>query len=198
MSYTRIKQYVPQKCYFCGETHSSRDCILEKRLAPVLKKKVGIIMEHYIADNFNCPKCGNHTLTVLGSNTPSLDIICTTCLKLIEVKSKCLSVEKIPSDIRLNHGAYIDFQNRLNDDLDLFVIIYGVNREKKQISIKEVLYISNAKIKNKDIVDISKCLSNNLSLISIKDKNKLEKLKIPSSTKIIDFSELVSDYLSKM
>jgi hypothetical protein len=198
MAYIRsIKPHLP-KCYFCGDSHSSRECPLEKQLAPILKKKVGMAMEHYIADNFACPKCGNHTLEVIGNHTPSLDIICSTCSKMIEVKSKCLSVEKIPSDIRLNHGAYVDFQNRLNDDLDLFVIIYGVDRIKKQISIKEVLYISNDNLKNKDLIEISKCSYNNLSLISIKDKNKLDKLKIPSSTKIIDFSDLVHTYLSSM
>ena len=80
-------------CYFCGGNHACRDCPIEKKIAPILKKKVGNEMEHYVALNCSCPCCRNKTLHVIGNHSPSLDIICLNqrCGRKFEIKSKCLS-----------------------------------------------------------------------------------------------------------
>ena len=190
------------KCYFCGENHTCRECPLEAQMAPILKKKVGIMMEHYVANNFVCPDCNKSTMKVIGNHSPSLDIICSECSKKIEVKSKCLSASKIPKDIRLPHGSYLDYINRLDNGLDLFVVIYGVDRIKKLIKIREVLHATNSLLKNKEIIEVikrqdmnSRGQPSNLSTIFIKDKDKLNFLSIPNKERFIDFSDEISKFL---
>jgi len=185
-----------QKCYFCGEDHTCRDCPLELQMAPILKKKVGAMMEHYVANNFQCPSCNKKTLRVIGNHSPSLDIVCS-CGKKIEVKSKCLSVTKLPNDIKLPHGSYIDYINRLKDGLDLFIIIYGVDRIKKIIKIREVLYATHSMLTNDSIIQVIKRDDNTLSTIFIKDRTKLTVLPIPSADRIIDFNSEVEDFRNK-
>ena len=165
---------LPIKCYFCNGNHICRNCPVEASLSPIYKKKVGNMMEYYIAENFKCPECDSQSLYVLGNNTPSIDIICDVCERKYEVKSKCLSVQKIPNDINLNHGSYINYINRLNERLNLFVIIYGVDRVSKNIFIREVLYANNSLLLNTSIIDVKK--NNTCSTIIIKNKEYLKKL----------------------
>lgn len=185
------------RCHFCNENHTCRQCPLELEISPFLKKKVGSIMEHYIGNNFTCPYCENNTLKVIGNHTPSLDIICTTptCNIKIEVKSKCLSVNTLPTDINLPHGSFIDYCNRIKSQLDLIVIIYGVDRNKKQINIREVLYAPYDKLKNINIIEVSKRNNSNLSEIKIKNRTQLEKLNIPRGKKLIDFKNDIIDFI---
>jgi hypothetical protein len=185
-----------QKCYFCGEDHTCRDCPLELQMAPVLKKKVGTMMEHYVANNFTCPSCNKKDLRVIGNHSPSLDIVCK-CGKKIEVKSKCLSISKLPTDIMLPHGSYIDYVNRLKGGLDLFIIIYGVDRIKKIIKIREVLYATHTMLTDGSNINVIKRNDNGLSTITIKDRTKLNILPVPISDRTIDFSGDVEDFKNK-
>lgn len=196
MSCVYHKKACINKCYFCGENHTCRECPLEAMMAPILKKKVGILMEHYVANNFHCPQCSGSNMKVIGNHSPSLDIICSDCNKKIEVKSKCLSVNNLPSDIRLPHGNYSDYLNRLNDGLDLIVVIYGVDRSKKLIKIREVLHASTQMLNNKSIISVEKRTDNNLSTILIKNRNCLINLSIPSKDRIIDFSSEIYPYIT--
>lgn len=168
------------KCYFCNGDHICRNCPIEASLSPIYKKKVGNMMEYYIADNFKCPECNNQSLYVLGNNTPSLDIICNFCERKFEVKSKCLSIQKIPKDINLNHGSYNNYISRLSEKLNLFVIIYGVDRITKTIYIREVLYANNSLLLNTNIIDVEK--NNKCSIIIIKNKEYLKKLIFKKNT----------------
>jgi hypothetical protein len=103
------------------------------------------------------------------------------------VKSKCLSVNNLPNDIKLPHGSYIDYVHRLNEGLNLIVIIYGVDRIKKMIKIREVLYANNNLLNKIDIIKVSKRIDNNLSTILIKNKEKLDKLKVQTKNTILTF-----------
>lgn len=183
------------KCYFCSENHTCRECPLEAEMAPVLKKKIGMLMEHYIANNFVCPQCDKNTLNVIGNHSPSLDIVCRECSKKIEVKSKCLSVNNLPNDIRLPHGSYHDFINRIDNGLDLFVVIYGVDRIRKTIKIREVLHVPTIILKNYNTIEIVKRNDNNLSTILIKNRLSLNQLDIPNKDKTIDFGDDIIQYL---
>ena len=169
-----------QNCHFCGGDHKCRECPKEASLSPIYKNIIGNKMEYFIADNFKCPECNCQSLFVLGNHTPSLDIICRNCSKKFEVKSKCLSVSIIPSDINLNHGSYNNYISRLSERLNLFVIIYGVDRISKNITIREVLYANNSLLLNTDVINVNK--NNNRSLIIIKDKEKLQKLNFKKGT----------------
>ena len=162
-------------CYFCGGNHACRDCPIEKKIAPILKKKVGNEMEHYVALNCSCPCCRNKTLHVIGNHSPSLDIICLneSCGRKFEIKSKCLSVKHLPLDIKMPHGNYIDYKNRQRDGLDFIIVIYKVNRKTKTIIIREVLYIDNDTINNGDVVNVVKRDNSHLSTIKI--QNRLHK-----------------------
>jgi hypothetical protein len=175
------------KCFFCNGNHTCRTCPIENKMAPILRKKVGNLMEYYIADNLECPECHVRKLKVIGNHTPSLDIICSNCNNKFEVKSKCLSVNNLPNDIKLPHGSYIDYVHRLNEGLNLIVIIYGVDRIKKMIKIREVLYANNNLLNKIDIIKVSKRIDNNLSTILIKNKEKLDKLKVQTKNTILTF-----------
>jgi len=161
------------KCHYCSGNHNRRDCKLEAIESPENKNKIGTIMEHFIANNLKCPECYSNELFVLGNHTPSLDIICRTCTRKFEVKSKCLSVNKIPADINLNHGSYKYYIKRLEQQLNLIVVIYGI-KCKDTIYIKEILYANNSLLLNSDVIVVNNI--NNRSKIVIKNKYKLEKI----------------------
>jgi len=182
------------QCYFCNGAHMSRNCPKEMAMAPKFKKKVGIMMEYWIANNLKCPECNQHCLNVIGNHTPSLDIICNNdnCSKKFEVKSKCLSINKLPNDINLPHGSYIDYVSRLEEDLNLIVIIYGVDRINKMINIREVLYADNNHLKS-SIIEVQKRTDSNLSTIKIKNKKELKKLNLPTINTLLSFK---NDYES--
>jgi len=182
------------KCYFCGGTHLCRDCPQETMLAPILKKYIGGIMEDFIGDNFSCPSCNQKTMTVLGNHSPSLDIVCQNCNRKFEVKSKCLSVTKLPKDITLPHGNFNDYKNRQSKGLDLFVIIYKVDRVNKRITIREVLYAKNGEILKNNNIKVMKRNKSHLSTINIYNKNLLTKM-ILEKLYQFDFSSIIDDYL---
>jgi len=186
-----------KKCYFCNEEHSCRNCPLEQQIAPILKNKVGILMEHYIANNFKCPLCSKKKLHVIGNNSPSLDIVCS-CGNKIEVKSKCLSVSKLPNDIQLPHGNYNDYINRLKHGLELFIIIYGVDRINKIIKIREILYANHSMMLNENIIKVVKKEENTRSTIIIKDRTKLNMVPVPNIDKIINFTSEVENYKMRL
>lgn len=163
-------------CTFCNKyDHSSKECKLEKETSIKLKLLVGNMMEYYIANNIKCPECNNNSLNVIGNNIPSCDIICTNCNKIYEIKSKCLSCTIIPDDIIINHGHYDKFISKINEGLNIIIIIYSVDRYKKSIKIREILYINNNNIKNYKIINISK-KDNNSTLLFIKNRKLLNKL----------------------
>jgi hypothetical protein len=183
------------KCYFCNGNHACRDCPLEATMAPILRKKVGNMMEYYVADNLKCPECSKEkTLRVIGNHTPSLDLVCSCCQMKFEVKSKCLSVNKLPNDINLPHGSYIDYVHRLEEGLNLIVIIYGVDRVKKLITVREVLYATNHELKSPNIIEVVKRTDNNLSTIMIKNKKNLSKLNLLTENTILTFKNDVETF----
>jgi hypothetical protein len=185
------------KCFFCGGNHICRNCPLETSMAPFLRKKAGNMMEYYIAKNINCPECGiKNKLHVMGDHTPSLDIICLNCNNNFEVKSKCLSTSNLPNDIILPHGSYNDCIKRINHNLGLIVIIYGVDRIKKIIKIREVLYGTNEELIKSSNINIVKRPNSNLSTIFIKNKKELQKLKLLTLNNEITFEDDVNEFLN--
>ena len=182
------------KCYFCSGNHACRDCPVEKSMSHVLKKKVGKMMEYFIADNLNCPECNYNELYVVGDNSPSLDIICSHCDNKFEVKSKCLSTNQLPNDIKLPHGLYNECINRIEEGLNLIVIIYGANRVNKSITIREILYANNTYLKNSRIIQVLKNPNNNLSTIFIKNKNYVSKLLLDTNICYLTFKNDIDIY----
>ena len=184
-----------KNCYFCGGNHLCRECPQEILLAPILKKYIGNIMENFIGDNFNCPCCDKRNMEVLGNHSPSLDIICRNCNRKYEVKSKCLSINKLPKDLKLPHGNYNDYLKRQQSGLDLFVIIYKVDRIKKKVTIREVLYSKNEDIQKKNNICVVKRENNHLSTIIINDRNMMTKLNLRKKYQF-DFSSIIENYLN--
>jgi hypothetical protein len=188
------------KCYFCDGNHICRECPIETKLAPVFKKKVGVMMEQWIGNNLKCPNCNHPDLFVVGDNSPSLDIICNNCSSKFEVKSKCLSVNVLPPDIKLPHGSYRDFCERLDDGLGLIVIIYGIDRVNKLIKIREVLYANNTIFRNENIIKVDRRVdryNHGLSTIYIKNKLHLPKLRLKDNV-VMSFSEEYNSLVSRI
>ena len=165
-------------CYFCYESHSCRNCPIEAMVAPYMKKIIGIHMENFVADTLFCPKCNNNGLILLGNHTPSLDIICNNCCTNFEVKSKCLSIDKLPTDLMLHHGNYFDYISRQESGLDFLIIIYKVNRKMKMIEIRKILYIPNEIIKEQSHFKVVQKYNSSMSTIYIKDYTKLPEIKL--------------------
>lgn len=181
---------MPIKCHFCNGNHTCRECPIEASNAPEYRKQVGIMFENWVSTNIKCPNCLGH-LRVLGNHTPSLDLCCDnpTCThNKFECKSKCLSVNNLPSDIHLPHGSYKDFIYRLNNGLNLIVVIYGVDRISKTINIREVRYAHNSDLHDPKIIEIKKRTDSNLSSICIKDKDKLVKINHGSKNLCLKFT----------
>ena len=185
-------------CTFCNSyTHTNKDCNLEKTLAPYLKKNVGRFMEFYISNNFWCPKCKTNSLLVLDNNTPSLDIVCKNCNQIIEVKSKCISASIMPKDIYCFSGNYNKFLNNINNGLNLIIVIYGVDRKLKEITIRQIYYISNEKLQNNNIIEIKKKQDSTSSIIFIKNRMILDKI-ILNVNKIISFDNCINILQQKL
>jgi hypothetical protein len=166
-------------------------------MAPFLRKKAGNMMEYYIAENINCPECGiKDKLHIMGDHTPSLDIVCLNCKNNFEVKSKCLSSSSLPNDIILPHGSYNECINRINNNLGLIVIIYGVDRIRKTIKIREILYGTNKELKESSNINIMQRPGSNLSTIFIKNKKKLQKLKLLTLNNEITFENDINEFLN--
>jgi hypothetical protein len=165
-------------------------------MSPILKKYIGDTMEKYIADNVPCIKCKQQTLVVLGDNSPSLDIVCSNCNINIEVKSKCLSVNILPKDITLPHGNYNKYKNRIKSELDLFIIIYKIDRIKKNVIIREILYAPHTIFQNSNIIKVVKCDNNNSSMIVINDRTQLQKINIDENN-ILNFQNIIEEYIQK-
>ena len=171
-----MSYYTNKVCYICKQRgHVSRYCPVEKKNSKSRKLQMGKNVEYWIEHNFNCPVCTNKTLFVLGDNTPSLDIKCKNCSQfLLEVKSKCLSVKNLPTNIYLPHGKYSNYVNMVNKGLNMVIVIYGVNRKLKSFYYRKVLYIPNDILRKNDInlFHVSKT-NDGLSKIYIKNLKKM-------------------------
>jgi hypothetical protein len=161
-------------------------------MTPYFKIDIGIKMEEYITKNIKCQKCNLKKLIVLGNNSPSLDLVCENCDAIYEVKSKCLSIKKLPNDIYCNGGNYTEFIKNINIGLNLFIIIYGIDRQKKEIIIRNIYYAPNNILNNKKYIEINKINKSSLSLINIYDINILTNISIISN-KIISFKKLYNN-----
>ncbi len=183
-----------QKCYYCEGAHSCRECPQEKLISPIMKKLVGMYMEHIVANKIKCPKCFHGQLNIIGTHAPSLDIICEECKTKFEIKSKCISATDIPNDLILPHGSYFDYINRLDEGLEFIIIIYGVDRKTKIINIRKILYIPHQTLINKTYINIIKKNNSTLSEIYIPDNRMLDEI-ILNKNYYYDFSKNIDNIL---
>ncbi len=186
-----------QKCYYCEGAHSCRECPQEKLISPIMKKLVGMYMEHIVANKIKCPKCFHGQLNIIGTHAPSLDIICEECKTKFEIKSKCISAKTIPDDLILDHGNYFDYLNRQNsvNGLDFIIIIYGVNRNTKVITIRKVLHVPSNMTRNPALFTVVKKNNSSHSNIFIPNYNKLNEIKLNESVSY-DFSHNIKEILN--
>jgi hypothetical protein len=187
--------YVCLPCEYCNNNHNSRECPLEKQLAPIMRKIVGMYMEQFVADEVYCPRCNYKTLNPLRTHAPSLDIICSTCDTKYEIKSKCMSSNKIPKDLHFNHGNYNDYINRQKNGLDIMLILYSVCRKTKVIKIRHVFYVNNEDINKKKYIEVVKKPNSSLSEILVEDHNKLPEI-IFNQKFSYDFSDNINSIIS--
>ena len=166
----RTKSSHNNTCQFCNShNHTTRYCPIEKKISPLIRSKVGKMMEHVVS-KINCPKCFSNGLLVLGTDAPSLDLKCVICHHQFEVKSKCLSCKVLPNDLKLNGGNYNQYIKRQKEGLDFIVIIYGVDRKTKILKIRKIIHIPNKIIVKNNLNFIVK-KNRNLSTIHIANHN---------------------------
>lgn len=163
-------------CDFCGEkNHNSRDCNYEHSFGPIYRLAIGKWAEMYISQ-FDCPRCNTRKLVELNDNSPSLDIVCKNCGQKIEVKSKCLSIKDLPKDIFLPHGNFSKYEKRVKENLDLIIVIYGVDRKSKTFFVRKVLYIPNKELINESKIKVKQNENSFSSQICIPDINIFRQL----------------------
>lgn len=185
-----------QYCQFCYEKHSSRNCHKEKQLCTIISTQVGLLMEEFVQNKLHCKYCNTFSLVRRNDNSPSLDLECQLCKKKVEVKSKCLSISTLPNDVICKGGNFYHLLNNItNEDLDLVLIIYGVDRKYKYIKIRKVFWISNNQLKNYQLITISK--NNNLSIISIADTTRLFEVMF-DNLQIISFKEWIEKLIKQI
>ncbi len=187
--------YLGNPCDYCNNIHSSRDCPLEKQLAPLMRKIVGMYMEHFVADEVYCPRCNKKSLKPLGTHAPSLDIICDTCHTKFEIKSKCMSSKVLPKDLVFNHGNYNDYTNRQQNGLDIILILYSVCRKTKIIKIRHVFYVSNEEIKSNKYLKVIRKDNSSLSEIIVPNHKNLPEI-IFNQRFGYDFSDNINSIIS--
>lgn len=186
------------KCEFCNGNHNCRVCPIEKVLCEVIKTKIGVYMEEFVENNIVCSECNLYSLKRFGDNRPSLDLECYICNKMIEVKSKCLSINTLPDDIQCKGGNHKQFKFNIdNNNLDLILIIYGVDRKKKTIIIREIYNIDNHILHQPDIIEITQNPESTNSLITIKDRRSLTKIKY-NEPSIISFKPWIKKLINNI
>jgi len=167
------------KCFYCNGLHSCRNCPIESKIAPYMKKIIGLHMENFAANKLTCPRCYKSSMKLLGNHAPSLDMVCTNCCTNYEIKSKCLSINILPKDLILHHGNYFDYLSRQTNGLDFIIIIYKVDRISKMIQIRKILHILNENIcKKPNNFHIEPDTKSSLSKIYISDYTKFNEIKI--------------------
>ncbi len=187
--------YICIACEYCNNYHNSRECPLEKQLAPIMRKIVGMYMEQFVADEVCCPRCNNKSLKPLGTHAPSLDIICSVCQTKFEIKSKCMSSKILPKDLVFNHGNYNDYLNRQNNGLDIILILYSVCRKTKIIKIRNVFYVSNEQIITNKYLKVIRKMNSSLSEIIVPDYKKLPEITFKERFGY-DFSDNINSIVS--
>ena len=185
-------------CEFCNENHNCRNCPTERKLKQTVTKNIGKVIEDFIAQNIPCRHCNQNSLYHLDNNTPSCDIKCSNCnMTNIEVKSKCLSVTNLPDDIQCKAGNYNHFIENINDNqLDLIIVIYSVDRKSKCITFREIYYLYNdalINIMNTNLLSINETAYS--SIININNRNSLSHLKLTIKKPIVISLE---DYINEL
>lgn len=191
MAQSRKKQI---KCYYCHGNHSCRQCPVEFIVAPYMKQIIGIHMETFVANKLKCPRC-NKTLHLVGNHSPSLDIICNHCKTNFEVKSKCISAPKIPKDLILNHGNYFDYVHRQDSGLDFIIIIYGVDRTTKTITIRKVFHVPDKMVQQKIHFNVVKKTNSSMSDIIIPNNEILVNI-TPNHPYSYDFTNNINQIIN--
>ncbi len=184
------------QCDYCNNYHTSKECMLEKMLAPIMRKVVGMYMEFFVANEVYCPRCNNKTLESLGTHAPSLDLICKSCKTKYEIKSKCMSADVIPVDLVFNHGNYYDYINRQKQGLDIMLIIYSVNRKTKVIKIRKVLWVPHNQIVESNIINVVKKKNSTLSEIIVSNYKFLNEICFINQKFAYDFSENINTIIN--
>jgi hypothetical protein len=180
------------QCDYCNNFHSSKECSLEKQLAPLMRKIVGMYMEYFVANEVCCPRCNFKTLEPLGTHAPSLDLICKSCDTKYEIKSKCMSSKVLPLDLVFNHGNYNDYKTRQKEGLDIMLIIYSVCRKTKIIKIRKVLWVPNNQIIDSNVINVVKKKDSSLSEIIIPNYKYLNEICFVNQRFAYDFSENIT------
>lgn len=180
------------KCHFCNGNHNCRDCPVEKKVAPKLKKIMGKKIEMYVS-TLSCPCCRQKSLKLLDDNSPSLDIICHNCSKKFEVKSKCLSCKELPNDLIINHGNYEYYLKRQAEGLDFIIVIYKVDRINKISEIRKVIHIPDNDIKIGNNFSVVK--NNRHCNILIKDHTKYNAIVFKTSPPKLSFRKEINNIL---
>lgn len=160
------------------DDHLSKDCLKEKRDSGKLKNLIGEYFEEFITQNYKCQRCDSE-LRRLADFSPSCDVVCKCCGHKYEVKSKCLSVKDLPSNIIIKHGNYEKFNYRLTyEELDMFMIIYSYNRKNKVLSIRKLYYLPNSLIIDENVSSIKKIYKYNSIKTEIEFTNIPEKYNV--------------------
>jgi len=138
-----------RQCYGCGSNdHKLSDCIKHNSQRDLRKENAGKWAENYISKHVMCQKCSNSvSLKPAELFLPSLDCFCSNgCL--YEIKSKCLSVDKMPEYIKINAGEYRTLKRRiLHEGLSIIVLFYAVDEELDIRNIRQVRYIDNENLR---------------------------------------------------
>tara|TARA_Y100000590_G_C15724361_1_gene1014651 strand:+ start:1566 stop:2144 length:579 start_codon:yes stop_codon:yes gene_type:complete len=182
-------------CHFCGGNHNCRECPIEKKVAPQLKKIIGKKMEQYVSF-LPCPCCRLKSLFLLNDNSPSLDIICSNnnCGKKFEVKSKCLSCKDLPNDLIINHGNYECYMKRQQEGLDFIVVIYKVDRINKISTIRKIIHIPDNDIKTNTNFNVVQ--KNRYCNILIKDHTKYNGIHFKYAAPQLSFKKEITKILA--
>ena len=101
----------------------------------------------------------------------------------------------IPHDLILNHGNYFDYLSRQEGGLDFIIIIYGVDRKTKVITIRKVFHVPNEMIIEKKHFKVVKKTNSTLSDIIIPNNTVLPNI-TPKLQYNYDFSDSILDIIN--
>ena len=149
ISNSSLNDVLRTMCFTCKKFgHDIKSCRLHKSLRTERRASAGNWAESFTSNVIPCPRCKDSMLLPVKGKLASLDLQCIKEGCKVEVKSRCLSNNKLPNYVKIHGGEYNNFCRRiLEENLTLIIVIYRVDERNDQRIIRLMLSVDNSLLK---------------------------------------------------
>ena len=168
----------------CREKRNTRARYIEfNDLQDTIKRNLmtGYGAEDAIAKHCKCPECNGHLIR-LSTNSPCVDLICEQCSLQIEVKSRCMSNQQLPDDIRVMASREDVLRRCINKGtLNIALLIYKIDdtlttSKFEEKLVRGVYFIPNKAFNDSNLITFESSSKSSKTIVTIKNIQKFREL----------------------